>query len=178
MKDFISTNLTIDGILLTHQTQLAPHYTKYRNHVYRVFNLTVILSNPDEENYKALAIAAAFHDIGIWTANTFDYLHPSQELAWNYLNQNSLLHLEELVVSIINNHHKLTTYKTNDTVEAFRKADLIDLSFGLFKFGVDAKQLAELNKLFPSLGFHRFILKQALKNTIRHPFSPLPMMKL
>ena len=136
-----------------------------------------MLSMPDEDDYKALAIAAAFHDIGIWTANTFDYLEPSIGLLRKYLHQQGLLHLETLTTDIINNHHKLTVYKLSNTVEAFRKADLIDLSFGLFRFGVKAKQLKEVNALFPTLGFHRFILVQALKNTIRHPLNPLPMMK-
>ena len=178
MRDLITTNSTIDSIFLIHQSQLGAHYNKYRNHVYRVFNLAVTLSNPDEENYKALAIAAAFHDIGIWTANTFDYLAPSVELSRNYLAQNGLSPLEVLVTDIINNHHKLTDYKLNTTIEAFRKADLIDLSFGLVRFGVKANQLKELNGLFPSLGFHRFILLQGLKNTIKHPLNPLPMMKM
>jgi hypothetical protein len=178
MKSPLTSHPTIESILLAHQTQLGADYTKYRNHLYRVFNLAVTLSNPDEENYKALAIAAAFHDIGIWTANTFDYLDPSVELAGIYLKLNGLLHLEEPVASIINNHHKLSTYKSNNIVEAFRKADLIDLSFGLFKFGIETKQLAELNTLFPSLGFHRFIVKQALKNTLLHPVNPLPMMRM
>ena len=32
-----------------------------------------------------MAIAAAFHDIGIWTAGTFDYLEPSVRVAAAYL---------------------------------------------------------------------------------------------
>ena len=167
----------IEGILCVHQTQLATHYAKYRNHVYRVFNLALILSNPDEENYKALAIAAAFHDIGIWTDNTFNYLSPSVSLARIYIVQNNLTHLETLVTNIINNHHKLSPYKSNSFVEAFRKADLIDLSFGLISFGVDAGQQTSLNRSFPLQGFHRFIILQAFKNIVRQPLHPLPMMK-
>ena len=178
MTAIVEFNEIIDEVLLYYQNQLGTHYNKYRNHVYRVFNLAVILSNPNEENYKAIAIAAAFHDLGIWTANTFDYLAPSVELAGNYLIQNGLSDLEPLAMELINNHHKLSTYKSNSIVEAFRKADLIDLSFGLARFGMETKQLKKLNAQFPSLGFHRFILLQGLKNTVKHPLNPLPMMKM
>ena len=173
----IEANETIDSILLSHRAALGDGYNKYRNHVYRVFNIAIMLSMPDEENYTALSIAAAFHDLGIWTAKTFDYLSPSTALARKYLNEHGLSPLENLVADVINNHHKLTTYQTNDIVEAFRKADLIDLSFGLFSFGVESTVLKELNKQFPSSGFHRFILRQSVKNTFRHPLNPLPMMK-
>lgn len=178
MAAIVEFNEIIDGVILSYQSQLGSHYAKYRNHVYRVFNLAIILSNPDQENTNAIAIAAAFHDLGIWTANTFDYLAPSIALARKYLAQNNLLHLEPLVIETINNHHKLSAYKSDVVVEAFRKADLIDLSFGLIKFGMDAKTVKALRKQFPSSGFHRFIIMQALKNTARHPLNPLPMMGL
>ena len=173
----ITAHPTIESILLTYQTQLGSHYQKYRNHVYRVYNLTLLLAQPNDIELKALAIAAAFHDLGIWTAGTFDYLQPSVELSKSYLAQNGLQAQEALVAGIINNHHKLSGYKTDALVEAFRKADLVDLSFGMVRFGITSAQLKELNGHFPTLGFHRFILKQALKNTIKHPFNPLPMMK-
>jgi HD domain len=168
---------TIDTILLACKNDLGGDYEKYRNHVYRVFNLTLWFCTADEKNRKALAIAAAFHDIGIWTANTFDYLAPSIELARSYLREQGLQHVEETVASIIANHHKFSSYKTNKMVEAFRKADLIDLSFNLFRFGISSELLHRLNKQFPAKGFHRFILAQAIKNTIRHPLNPLPMLK-
>ena len=174
----IETNGTIDSILLSHRDSMGDDYDKYRNHVYRVFNLTIALANPEKENFDTLAIAAAFHDIGIWTANTFDYLAPSITLARNYLHDSGLTQLERSVTEIIYNHHKLSTCKSNNIAEAFRKADLIDLSFGLINFGVKANYLRQLNAAFPSLDFHRFILAQALKNTARHPFNPLPMMRL
>jgi len=36
------------------------------------------LGKPTEEEQKKLIIAAAFHDIGIWSAGTVDYLPPTQ----------------------------------------------------------------------------------------------------
>jgi len=173
----ITNNQTIDNILLSCRTQLGADYDKYRNHVYRVINLTLLLTEPREDELIALQIAVAFHDLGIWTAHTFDYLKPSVEVARKYLALNDQLNLEFLVTDIILNHHKMSSYPLNTIAEAFRKADLIDLSFGIFSFGVKRKRIEELNTQFPYRGFHRFIAFQALKNTIKHPFNPLPMMK-
>ena len=177
MQNIITTNRTIDSILLAHSNKLGDDNLKYRNHVYRGFNLTLTLYEPKGDDYTALEVAAACHDIGIWTAKTFDYLAPSVSRANQYLSQNGLSYLDNRVAEIINNHHKLSTYKLNPLVEAFRKADLIDLSFGIINFGVKKEMLKELNNIFPSLGFHRFIVGQSIKNTFRHPLNPLPMMK-
>ncbi len=177
MVVYISSNQTIDEILLSYKVDLAADYDKYRNHVYRVFNLTLQLCTADGDNYKALEIASAFHDLGIWTEKAFDYIEPSIALSNKYLIQNARPGLANQVSEIISNHHKLGTYKLSSLVEAFRKADLIDLSFGLFSFGIEEERRKELNRLFPSLGFHRFIVWQAIKNTFKHPLNPLPMMK-
>ena len=177
MKEITANNALIESILNSHKSELGDDYDKYRNHVYRAFNLAVMLAQPYDQDLVALTIAAAFHDIGIWTARTFDYLEPSVLLAQNYLHANGMSDKDSLVSEIINNHHKLSSYKSNKLVEAFRKADLIDLSFGVFSFGIKRQQVQELNRQFPSLGFHRFIVWQATKRMLRHPLSPLPMMK-
>ena len=137
----------------------------------------MLLSKAIEEEQKQLSVAAAFHDIGIWTANTFDYLEPSIQLAQKYLAENNLAQWSAPVVEIICNHHKLSAYKKNTLAENFRQADLIDLSFGVFKFGLSSKQIAETKKQYPSLGFHRFIFTTMLKNAIKHPFNPLLIVK-
>ena len=177
MAILINSDPIIDQILALYQTDLGSHYQKYRNHVYRVLNLTLMLNSEEQSSEKALAIAAAFHDLGIWTAHTFDYLSPSIDLAKAYLKKHALTNLKSMVTDIINNHHKFSNYKGIEIAESFRKADLTDLTFGFINFGVTRYDLNELNKEFPSLGFHRFIVKQALKNTLKHPLNPLPMMK-
>lgn len=172
-----TSNTYIDDILDHYQPQLGKHYIAYRNHVYRVFNLTLQLRDFSEEQVVAIAIAAAFHDIGIWTAHTFDYLNPSIELARNYALTHGQSHQIKLISNLIDNHHKLSAYKHNTVVEAFRRADLIDLSLNLFRFGVKRNDLKELNKAFPGNGFHRFIFGQIGKNILRHPLNPLPIVK-
>ena len=67
----------LDDILLAHAPQLGADLPAYRNHAYRVANLCAALRPPDTDGHDKVAIAAAMHDLGIWTAGTFDYLPPS-----------------------------------------------------------------------------------------------------
>lgn len=167
----------IHSILSVYKVELGDSYARFSNHACRVFHYAVLLSHANEAEQKQLAIASAFHDIGIWTANTFDYLEPSVRLAKEYLQQNGLSECNKSVEEIITQHHKLSAFKPNRLAECFRKADLIDLSFGLFRFGLESQKIAETNQQYPSLGFHRFIAKEILKNAMRHPLNPLPIVK-
>jgi HD domain len=167
----------IDTILSSYKKDLGLHFEKYHNHACRVYIFATILSNANEDEQKQIAIAAAFHDLGIWSANTFDYLNPSVKLAEEYLIQNHLEHWINNVKEIINHHHKLTPYKHNQLAENFRKADLIDLTFGLIKFGINATQITKYKKRYPAKGFQIFIFKEIIKNIIRHPLNPLPIVK-
>ena len=72
---------TLDEILRAHASALGHDFTAYRNHAYRVANLCVAQSAGDPPQIEKAAIAAAFHDLGIWTHRSFDYLPPSVELA-------------------------------------------------------------------------------------------------
>ena len=76
---------TLDELLQAHAAALGDDFTAYRNHTYRVVNLCVALSPGDSAQLEKIATAAAFHDIGIWTDRTFDYLRPSVGSACAYL---------------------------------------------------------------------------------------------
>jgi hypothetical protein len=167
----------IDDILQKHRSDLNLDYDKYRHHVYRVFNLSLLLHEADAKQLDTLAVAAAYHDIGIWTAGTFDYLNPSIALATAYIKENQLKLSAKLVEQIISNHHKLTAYRDNKLVEAFRKADLVDLSLGIISHGISHRDILDLYHIFPESNFHVFILGEVLKNTLKNPFNPLPIIK-
>lgn len=171
-------NFFIEDILAHYKTELGEHFQKYRNHVYRVYHYAVILSKCAEPDKNKLAIAAAFHDIGLWTANTLDYLSSSINLARAYLQKNNLQIFDDEVEQIIDNHHKLTPYKKSNLAEIFRQADLMDLTACIINFGVPPKQVHDIKKQFPSLGFKRYIFKQILLNFVKHPLNPLPIVKL
>ncbi len=80
----------LDEVLSAHAGALGADFEGYRNHAYRVANFCLALTSTsttagDEERIAKIALAAAFHDLGIWTDATFDYLPPSNRLAKAYL---------------------------------------------------------------------------------------------
>lgn len=171
-------NPLIEKLLDRYTQVLGKDELKYRNHVYRVF-LNCLLLDCDSEQEDKYAIAAVFHDIGIWTHNTVDYLPPSMEEATVYLLDNDKATWVDEVNLMIYWHHKTTAYTGRHvkTVESFRKADWIDVSLGLLSFGIDRDEIEAIRKGLPNRGFHLFLAKRVLKNWVRHPLKPLPMFK-
>ena len=153
-------------------------FLKYKNHVSRVF-YNCLLMDKDPLNEEKYAIAAVFHDIGIWTDHTIDYLDPSIEQAKSFLTKTGKKEWTEEISLMIYWHHKPRRYIGNheETVENFRKADWIDVTFGFRKFGLGRKQLKSISKRFPNLGFHAFLLRKITRNFLIHPLRPLPMFK-
>lgn len=171
-------NKIIDDVLKKNKPALGGDYDKYKNHVCRVF-LNCLLIDGEKKNEEKYAIASIFHDIGIWTNNTIDYLDPSVEQAKMYLNQTSKQHWIEEVTLMICWHHKITPYqgKHQEIVGNFRKADWIDVSLSLVTFGLDKKKIKESRRKLPNLGFHKFLIKKIVKNLFIHPLNPFPMFK-
>jgi predicted metal-dependent HD superfamily phosphohydrolase len=152
----------------------------YRNHAYRVFNLTrAFVERPDASTNERIAIAAYFHDVGIWTDHTFDYLAPSTARALAWLTRTGRDGFSGEVSRMISEHHKLTPYHEPDgeIVEAFRRADWIDVTLGARRFGVDRAFVKEVRATFPNLGFHRRLVQLGLRRCRTHPLSPLPMLR-
>jgi hypothetical protein len=148
---------TVDGVLRDHEAELGSDYAAYRNHVYRVLNFCVAQSSVNPESLEKIAIAAAFHDLGIWTAGTFDYLPPSIRLAKAYLLRTNRPEWTEEIGAMILEHHKISRYRGDSSplVERFRRADWIDVSFGLRRFGLPRSVVARVLSALPNEGFHR-----------------------
>lgn len=68
----------LDEILERHAEVLGRDYHPYRNHTYRVANFHWCMLPGTVHDLYVLSVAVAFHDLGIWTAGTFDYLAPSK----------------------------------------------------------------------------------------------------
>ena len=171
-------NLTIEKILEENRNYLKGDYCKYKNHVYRVYHLWLKIDK-QTENTDKYAIASAFHDLGIWSHQTFDYLEPSINQAKEYLDNIEKPDRKDEIASMIDMHHKRSNYlgRNEKTVETFRRADWIDITKGRMNFKINRKEIQELQERFPILGFHRFLLKQTVKNFLNHPLNPLPMFK-
>lgn len=121
----------------------------------------------------------SFHDLGIWTDGTFDYLEPSKRLARNYLAAKGLAHFGPEVEAIIHHHHKLSPYRGafSSTAESFRQADLVDLSLGIIRFGISPAWVCGVKAEFPNAGFHRRLVALACLQFLRNPLRPLPMVR-
>lgn len=169
---------TLDAILEVHAGAIGRDFTGYRHHAYRVANFCWLLRPGDDEALEKLSVAAAFHDLGIWTARTFDYLPPSIALAEAHLHADGKAHWRAEIAAMIGMHHKLTrAAASSPLVDAFRRADWIDVSCGVLRFGLPRARVREVRERFPDAGFHRRLLRLGLHRLRRHPLSPLPMMR-
>lgn len=171
---------TLGAILDAHAGQLGADFTLYWNHAHRVANLCAALSPAGAETLEKIAIVAAFHDLGIWTAGTFDYLAPSVRLASAYLTGSGQAQWEPEISEAIHNHHKLSRYQDNAAwlVEPFRQADWIDVSRGLISFGMPRGYIGALYEHWPSAGFHRRLVQLEFGHLLKDPLHPLPVFRL
>jgi hypothetical protein len=169
----------LEEILGKWKKELGEDYTAYRNHVYRMLHFCFALRECGEEERRKLVIAGCFHDLGIWSDGTVDYLPPSVLRAGEYLKANGLEAWSKEVGLMIDMHHKLRQYRDAryPLVEVFRKADLVDVSLGLVKFGVPAAYVKEVKAQFPNAGFHQRLKQLASGWFAKHPLSPPPFLK-
>lgn len=144
-----------------------------------MLNFFLALGAPGQDLPEAVAVAAAFHDLGIWTDATFDYLAPSVRLAADHLARTGGEALLPEVTALIVEHHKLRAYRGPHAanVERFRRADLVDLSLGTIRFGLAPEFVGAVRAAFPNAGFHARLLQLTARQLLRTPWRPLPMMR-
>jgi len=170
---------TIDEVLHVHASKLGRDFTAYRNHVYRVVNLcTAMMKDPGD--LEKIAVAAVFHDLGIWTNKTFDYIAPSMALARDHLAKHGRADWVAEIEGMIADHHKITPSNANraSLVEPFRRADWIDVTRGQRTFGLPRPLIRSVLAAWPDAGFHGRLVQLTLQRFRTHPLSPLPMVKL
>jgi hypothetical protein len=168
----------VDSILEQWKATIGKDFEGYKNHVYRMVNFCFALSPCREESREKIAIAAAFHDIGLWVGNTLDYIPPSIPPAMEYLKHRGLESWSNEISLMISEHHKIRQYVGPfPLVELFRKGDLVDFSLGLVKFGLPEKYIAEVKAEIPNAGFHTNLVRLSSKWFLKHPLNPAPMMK-
>ena len=169
----------LDALLAPHAAALGRDAAGYRNHAYRVVNLGWSAGGGDDDAFRRLVIAAAFHDLGIWSARSFDYIAPSRALAGAHLQQIERAAWSDAVDRMIDNHHRVRRISMDhhDEAERFRRADWADVSCGLLHGGFDADLLGSLRRTFPSHGFHCGLARRALWRALTHPLDPLPMLR-
>ncbi len=176
---------TVDGVLDVHARALGKDFVAYRNHVYRVANLCLAIAGHGarpaaRDALDRIAVAAVFHDLGIWTDRTFDYIAPSVALARAHLSGGAHADWLPEIEAMIVEHHKITRARTHGAplVEPFRRADWIDVSRGLRTFGLPRSFIASVFAMWPSAGFHWRLVELTADRFRKHPLTPLPMVRL
>lgn len=169
----------IEKILSIWKERIGDDYPGYRGHVYRMFNFCLALRSCTEEEKTKLAVAACFHDIGLWSDHTIDYIPPSVSQAKQHLSSTGLEAWSEEIGLMVEMHHKVRSYRDErfPLVELFRKGDLVDLSLGAFTFGLPRSFIRQVKRTIPNQGFHKTLLRYAKKWFSRHPLSPPPFVK-
>lgn len=178
--DILTHHGLIEETLDAFRTAIAGDLTAYRGHVYRVFNVCRALAPHAAARDDKIAYAAAFHDLGIWSDRTVDYLPPSSQRLRERLEHDQRAAWSRELSDMVELHHKLTPYRgpSAELVEAFRRADLVDLSLGLVRFGLPRAWLGELTKTFPAAGFHTRVAQLVGGWALTHPLRPFPMLRL
>lgn len=174
----------LDELLDVHAHALGADRGPYRNHCLRVLSFTLALlgdeGGGDERAgvREKLEIGCAFHDLGIWTDGTFDYLPPSEALAEAHLQATGRAEWIPEVRALIALHHKLRSARAEGRlVEAFRRADLVDVSMGWIRFGLARAFVKAVQTAHPDLGFHRRLVELGVEQIRRDPLRPMPMLR-
>lgn len=150
----------------------------YRGHVYRVLNLARALAPETPERDEKLAIAAAFHDLEVF--RSLDYLAPSIAGQDAWLARTGRAAWSDELALVVAEHHRLTPYRRAHAplVEAFRRADLADVSQGLIHAGLSRAYVKAVRAAFDVGPFFTRVVPLSLaKRIVRHPLDPLPHMR-
>ena len=81
----VTTNALAEEILDTWRPAIGADFPGYRGHVYRTLNLCHALAPTLDED--RIAVAAAFHDLGLWPDGLLDYLPASVARATDWLDR-------------------------------------------------------------------------------------------
>ena len=176
----IETHIPLaESILGAYRQTAGAAYEGYRNHVYRMIHFCLALKTCGAQEKEQIVIAGCFHDLGIWLANTVDYIEPSIAAAMAYLKQCHRQAWSRQIALMIREHHKIRPYgnETYPLVELFRRGDLVDVSSGRIRFGIPLAYARAVRAAFPDCGFFANLGKLWFRWLLRHPLDPVPMMK-
>ena len=148
-------------------------YDAYKAHVYRVVNFARAVTPDVPDRDDKLAIAASFHDIAVF--DTLDYLVPSIEAQDVWLQEHGRETWSDELALVVAEHHRLSRYGPTrpytPLVEAVRRADLVDVSQGLIRFGIPSSYVKEVRAAFDAGVFFKRVIPLATMRTIR-TFQP------
>jgi hypothetical protein len=179
--EILPTHPLVEEIFASHRDHAHGDdagYEGYRGHAYRVLNLARATAPDEADRDEKLAIAAAFHDLDAFSS--LDYLAPSIRAQDEWLQRTGRAAWSEELAVVVASHHRLTPCRGAHAplAEAFRRADLADLTQGLVVVGIPRAHVRAVRKAF-DVGpfFTRVVPRAILRNTVRHPLDPFPILR-
>src|ERR1700709_2176414 len=146
----------------------------YKAHVYRVVNFARAMTPATSDRDDKLAIAAAFHDLAAF--DTLDYLAPSIQAQDAWLEQTGRQAWSDELALIVAEHHRMSSYGATRPhaalVEAVRRADLVDVSQGLIRFGLPSAYVKEVRATFDASVFFKRVIPMGTLNAVRKLQQP------
>lgn len=155
----ISNSKFVEDHLLEYKDLIGNDYDGYRNHIYRVLTYTMHFLNGEEKHLRTIAAALVYHDLGLWTDGTLSYIEPSCHQAKKHLTEFNDVD-QQLIHDIIDSHHKFTAFTGpgEKVVNAVRKADWMDASYGVLSKGMPRKHIRAVMDAIPEAGFHQTLM--------------------
>jgi hypothetical protein len=149
-------------------------YDGYKAHVYRVVNFARAMTPATSDRDDKLAIAAAFHDLASF--DTLDYLAPSIEAQDAWLESTGRQAWSDELALVVAEHHRMSKYGATRPhaalVEAVRRADLVDVSQGLIRFGLPRAYVKEVRATFDASVFFKRVIPMGTLNAVRKRQQP------
>ncbi|MEB3034388.1 HD domain-containing protein [[Mycobacterium] nativiensis] len=146
----------------------------YKAHVYRVINFARALTPQRPDRDDKLAIAAAFHDLAAF--DTLDYLVPSIEAQDLWLRETGREAWSDELALVVAQHHRMAGYGPSrpyaPLVEAVRRADLIDVSQGMIRFGLPRSYVKEVRDAFGAGVFFKRVIPSGVVRAVRRLQQP------
>lgn len=80
---------------------------------------------------------------------------------------------------MISEHHRIRAWRGDPSwlTEPFRRADWVDVTFGVRRFGLPRKFIRAVYDRWPDAGFHWKLVKLTATRIREHPLSPIPVLK-
>ncbi len=177
-REIIRESRAIESLLEGFESRFPSRsdFQGYVNHCLRMLNVALALCEDEPDRREKIEIALAFHDLTIFPDRTLDYLESSAELARQHLAAIGRHEWSEEITLMIAKHHKIGAYtgKSANLVEAFRKADWLDVTYGLRRYGLPRRWVRSLYRALPLCRFPRTVFGLIPIYMVRHPRNPLP----
>jgi hypothetical protein len=179
--EIIRSHPLVEEILYSHRGHSGGDdagYSGYRGHVYRVLNFARGFVSDRDDRGDRLAIAAAFHDLEAFSG--LDYLASSIRAQDAWLTQTGREAWSAELAVVLAEHHRLVPYRGGHArlAEAFRRADLVDVSQGLVRFGLPRAYVSEVRRAFDVGPFFTRVVPSAVVRNLRNrPLDPMPHMR-